>query len=127
MSEKTEGEHAERRRHTRYDLAMPLRYRKAGMTNACDTTCENICFGGLMLVSREALTPGDVLNLTLPYPDDPRSGGLEIQGTVIWTDAYAHPDPAGAPCHHVGVQFMNVSAALFQELEQFLHKYCKGA
>ena len=126
MSENAKESDEDRRLHERYDFTHPIQYVRKDSVDVLDTICENICFGGLMLLSMDALSPGDSLTIKLPYEQDGESKSLEFQGSVIWRDETSSQTDQGEEAYRVGVQFMNVSTELFHELELFIHKFCKG-
>jgi c-di-GMP-binding flagellar brake protein YcgR len=99
------------RQYIRHPAAVPLKYQCQQPTDPNPTELVDISQGGLSFTTKEALAPGQTVNVSIAIGDPP----FETQGRVVW----CHPQDD----HFlIGLNFDNVEQAYaVRMIEQICH------
>ncbi len=107
---------SERRRHRRFSVDLPIRY-KVGISTNRNGRAMNLSEGGMLVHSLDQMEIGQNLKSRLVFLLDSEINTIETVGEVIWRDIYS--DKAWGD-HRCGVRFLDISTKDKNRLKDFL-------
>jgi c-di-GMP-binding flagellar brake protein YcgR len=109
----------ERRRHTRFPVALPIEYWQVDKSKSRPGQTIDVSEGGLLLHVSEPMEIGQVLGLTLFISSSRDLDAVEaiVQVEVVWKDTLEGKDGG----YRVGVKFVYISPGDMDKLKNFLN------
>jgi hypothetical protein len=108
---------AEKRKHPRFDVDLPIKYSRSSLFFKYARTV-NASEGGLLLRLPEELGIGQQLSLKLFFPSCADSNIIETVVKVVWMDVRLRKDWAWD--YQTGVRFVDISPENMAILKTFL-------
>ncbi len=106
----------EKRRHPRFNIDLPVEYRRADLS-AERGRAVNAIEGGLLLYLPELLRMGNYLRLKLFFAMGPELNAIETLVEVVWVDIHLGKDWGD---YRTGVRFVEISEEGLGKLKSFL-------
>ena len=105
------------RRHPRFDVELPVDYRRSNSSRHHVGWGSNLSEEGMSLQLPEAMEVGQRLNVKLYYTYGSRLHSIRILSKVVWRQNRTEQNQGSTHC---GVQFINVSPRDLKRLKRFL-------
>jgi hypothetical protein len=118
-NDKVEPVHLERRSHPRFQLELPLEYRRANDTKIRPGHTLNFSEDGLMVSVSEQVEMGEQLEMKIYFSSDSSLITIEAIVKVAWVDMEAKKDGH----YRFGLSFLNISPVDRERLNRFLSMY----
>lgn len=99
-----ESHQENRREFPRVNLELKAVYRVLNLErNEGNAEIQNLSYGGLMFISSDALTTGDLLDIIIYY----KAGDISFNAKVVWAEPLGELLP---PEHNIGIKYMSLSS-----------------
>jgi hypothetical protein len=108
--------HFERRRHPRFNVNLPIEYRRAD-SSIKDGRTINASEGGFAAYFPEQLDIGQQLKAKLFFSSGPAVSAIEMVADVAWVNNQPEEGQAGYP---TGLRFADISVQDLNKLKDFL-------
>jgi hypothetical protein len=118
-NDKAEPIHLERRTHPRFQLELPVEYRRAKDSKIRPGHTVNFSEDGLMVSVSGQVEIGEQLEIKIYFSSDSSLITIEANVKVAWVDMEAKEDGH----YRFGVSFMNISPVDRERLNRFLSMY----
>lgn len=105
----------ERRRFQRLMIPLQIRYRIAQNRLWQETQCHDVSGRGVRLRIEEALGPGEEIELSLHFPQDPQP--IPVLGCVVW-----RLTGEGGAAYRTGIEYLQIKPS---EKERFVMRFCE--
>jgi c-di-GMP-binding flagellar brake protein YcgR len=108
--------HFERRRHPRFNIDLPIEYRRTG-SSVKDGRTINASEGGFAAYFPEVLGVGQQLRAKLFFSAGPELNAIEMVAEVAWVDDQLEESRKG---YRTGMKFLEISTQDLDKLKKFL-------
>jgi hypothetical protein len=110
---------AERRSEPRFEVGLPIEYRRAGASRFRHGHTLNFSEDGFMLLLSERMEEGEEIEVKIYFTSPSGLAAVAAIAEVVWSEADAEEDGY----YRSGVRYLDIPAAGKETLEEFLGMY----